>query len=142
MFGINSFTMAQKDIEQEQLIGYWVRSRGLKHRDLTSHPQIDDCILLIRVRDTHWTQLDRSQQAFWAALWDWSYHKHKALKAKHLHKLEQVLTEATDRHARHQQQIDAQRQRIKARRNLCQTQRGDDMMAKAPLADTSVPWEV
>lgn len=133
--------MDQWHTNQEQLIGYWVKSRGLKHKDLTNHPQIDDCILLIRARDSYWLKFTVSERAHWAAVWEWCYHKRKALKAKHLNKLEHNIMAAETRHTQRQQQAQITRQKIQARRNLCQTQRGDDMMAKAPLADASVPWE-
>lgn len=131
-----------QDLEQEQLIGYWVRSKGLKHKDLSVHPQIDDVILLVKVRDAQWNKFNRSEQAQWGAIWNWTYHKQMPLKKKHITNIEQAIINSEDRYLRHQTKQLKQRQLIKARRNLCQTQGDDDMTAKASPADTSVPWEV
>lgn len=134
--------MNYKDLEQEQMIGYWVKRKGLKHKDLSSHPQIDDCVLLVRFRDEYWTRLNVSERAHWAAVWEWCYHKQKPLKDKHLNKLEQAIIDSDTRHLQYLVKSTTERQKIKARRNLCQIQRDDDMTAKTSLADTSVPWEV
>lgn len=130
------------DLEQEQMIGYWVRKHGLKHKDLSRHPHIDDCILLIKIRDSAWHKFNKSEQATWGAIWNQVYHKQRALKKKHLTSLEQAVINSHQRHLENLVKQAQQRQRIQARRNLCQTQGDDDMMAKASPADTSVPWEV
>ena len=130
------------DLEQEQLIGYWVRTHGLKHKDLSKHPQIDDVILLIKIRDASWNKFNKSEQASWGAIWNWVYHKQLPLKKKHITTLENTVINSEARHFQHQVKQQQTRQKIKARRNLCQTQGDDDMTAKASPADTSVPWEV
>lgn len=99
---INTFELIHQQnalaTEQEQLIAYWVRKHGLKSKDLTQHPQIDDCILLIKIRDSHWKKFNKSEQALWGAIWNWVYHNECSLKQKHITKLEQAVINADQRH--------------------------------------------
>jgi hypothetical protein len=131
-----------QNLEQEQLVGYWVAKHGLRARDLTRHPQIDDVILLIKIRDCQWQYFNKSEQALWGALWEFTFHKQRPINKKNIIKLEQAIIHSRDRHLTHTIKTAKQRQTIKARRNLCQTQRDDDIVAKTSLVDTSVPWEV
>lgn len=129
-------------LEQEQLVGYWVAKLGLKARDLTRHPQIDDVMLLVKIRDCHWQYFNSSEQALWGAVWKLTYHNQHRINKKNITKLEQAIVHSSDRHQMYTIKKTTQRQHIKARRNLCQTQRDDDIVAKTSLVDTSVPWEV
>jgi hypothetical protein len=130
-------------ITQEQLIGYWVRGKGLKHKDLVAHPHIDDLVLLVNIRDVYWDKFNRSEQAHWGAVWNTVYHKQRPLKQKALTRFER---DCENSHQRHLQKIikqAEQRRKIQeARQNPKPTQRDDDMMAKASLSDMSVPWDV
>jgi hypothetical protein len=129
-------------LEQEQLVGYWVARHGLRARDLTRHPQIDDVILLIKIRDCQWQYFNKSEQALWGAIWNLTYHNQRPINKKNITKLEQAIIQSRDRHLKHTIKTAKQRQLIKARRNPCQIQRDDDIVAKTSLVDTSVPWEV
>ena len=91
----------------------WVRTKGLKIRDITNHPQIDDAILLVKIRDEYWQFFNAGNKGLWAALWDKVYHLQFNLKAKHLKKLEQLVITATSR----QLELENKRQLIKAQRN-------------------------
>jgi hypothetical protein len=130
------------DLEQEQLVGYWVAKHGLKARDLTRHPVIDDVILLANIRDVQWSKFNRSEQALWGAIWNLTYQLQRPIKNKNIIKLEQAIIDSERRHFRDLIKKAQQRQTIKARRNPCQIQRDDDIVAKTSLVDTSVPWEV
>lgn len=130
------------DLEQEQLVGYWVAKHGLKARDLTKHPQIDDVILLVNIRDVQWCKFNKSEQALWGALWNWTYHNQYPVKNKNIIKLEQAIIDSERRHFSDLIKKAKQRQTIKARRNLCQIQKDDDIVANTSFVDTSVPWEV
>jgi hypothetical protein len=104
-------------LTQDQLKTYytnlWVRTKGLKIRDITNHPQIDDAILLVKIRDEYWSFFNSNNKGLWAALWNKVYHLQFNLKAKHLKQLEQLVITATSR----QQTLEKQRQLIKASRN-------------------------
>jgi len=128
------------DLTQEQYIGYWVRQHGLKHKDLSKHPQIDDCIFLIKIRNSIvFNQFSRSEQASWGAIWNYVYHKQYPLKNKYINSMEQAVRKVLQR----QENIKLLRNKIKqARQNPKPLQGDDDMTAKASPADTSVPWEV
>ena len=103
-------------LTQDQLKTYytnvWVRTKGLKIRDITNHPQIDDAILLVKIRDEYWSFFNSNNKGLWAALWNKVYHLQFNLKAKHLKQLEQLVITATSR----QQTLEKQRQLIKANR--------------------------
>jgi hypothetical protein len=93
---------------------WWCRSKGIKSKDLDSHPSINDVVFLIQFRDAMWSKLNKSEQAFWGAIWDWTYHKGFQLKKKHLTKAEQVVVDAETRYQAKQNQI------IKARNKISQ----------------------
>jgi len=77
-------------LEQEQLVGYWLKRKGITRKALETHPHIDDVILLMKYRDGMWNYLNNSERAVWAAYWGYTYNKRKALKKKSLSKLEQI----------------------------------------------------
>jgi len=91
----------------------WVKTKGLKIRDITNHPQIDDAILLVTIRDEYWSFFNASNKGLWAALWNKVYHLQFKLKNKHLKQLEQLVITGTSR----QQELNQTRQLIKANRN-------------------------
>lgn len=102
-----------KNLEQEQLVGYWLKSRkGITRKALETHPHIDDVILLLKWRDGVWHMLNSSEQAVWGAYWGYTYNKRKALKKKSLAKLEQITITAIQR----QQAIKTKLEKIKALR--------------------------
>jgi len=88
----------RESVEQEQLIGYWIRDKGMKHADFVGHPYIDDVIMLINIRDSVWNMLNKSEQAVWGAYWNQVYHKRHKLKNKALIKFEKIISQALARH--------------------------------------------
>lgn len=128
-----------KDIEQEQLVGYWIKRFEIKRQDLIQHPSIDDVILLCHVRQfvsENKGYINSSEQAQLGAIWGYVYKKKYPLKGRYIRTLESIVNKI-------QNCKQAQQEKIKqARQTLRQTQRDYDMMAKESLADTSVPWEV
>ena len=107
-------TTAQREItakqnlqrfEQEQLVGYWLKRKGITRTALETHPHIDDVVLLMRWREGVWHLLNTSEQAVWGAYWGHTYKKRKALKKKSLNKLEQITITAIDRHKQAQLKI-------------------------------------
>jgi hypothetical protein len=91
----------------------WIKTKGLTIRDITNHPQIDDAILLVKIRDEYWTFFNASNKGLWAALWNRVYHLQFNLKQKHLTQLEQLVITGTSR----QLELEHNRQLIKAKRN-------------------------
>jgi hypothetical protein len=92
-------------LEQEQLVGYWLKRKGITRKALETHPHIDDVILLMKYRDAMWDKLNNSERAVWGAYWGYTYNKRKALKKKSLNKLEQITITAYDRQQTRQQAI-------------------------------------
>lgn len=121
----------------EYYTNYWCRSKGISKKDLESHAQIDDVILMLRFRDNLWTILNQSEQAIWGAYWNTVYHKRRPLHNKALKKLEQITITATDR----LHKLQAQRQRIKALRQNPNAKPADNMTAKDVGPSQTVPWE-
>ena len=128
-----------KDIEQEQLVGYWIKRFGINRQDLVQHPSIDDVILLCKIRQfvaDNKGYITNSQQAQLGAIWGYVYKKKYPLKGKYIRILETIIEKI---HTCKQAQHNTIKQ---ARQTLRQKQRDYDMTAKESLADTSVPWEV
>ena len=108
----------------------WCRSVGIKSRDLTKHPQIDDVIILVKFHQEFWFDLDKTQRGVWAALWSWVYHKQFSLKAKHLNKLANITASVIGRRSK----AEKTRQHIKALRESITQQRSVHMTANPLLA--------
>jgi hypothetical protein len=72
--------------EQEQLLGYWIKRYGITRKDLDSHPQINDLMLLIRFRAEFWDMNNYLKRKFERS-WDWVYNHKMPLKKNHLNNL-------------------------------------------------------
>ena len=105
--------MFRQNLEAEQLVGYWAkRFAGISAKDLTNHPQIDDVIMLLKIRDHLGTHFNNKESGMWGFCWSYTYHKRCHLKKKHLKKLETLVSGIIRRQNKQQQA----RQRIQARR--------------------------
>lgn len=124
-------------LEQEQLVGYWLKCQGITRKALETHPHIDDVILLMRWRDAMWHLLNSSEKAVWGAYWGYTYNQRRALKKKSLAKLEQITITATQR----QQTQQAKIQQIKALRQNPYEKSSAYMTAKSEDAAQSAPWD-
>jgi len=133
--------MHRQAVEQSQLVGYWVKTRGITQADLDSHPHIDDVILLMKWRDAMWDKLNNNERAVWGAYWGYTYNKRKALKTKSLNKLEQITITANDRHLKNLVKTATQRQHIKALRQNPYSKSSAYMTAKSEDAAQSAPWD-
>jgi hypothetical protein len=98
--------------EQEQLLGYWIKRYGITKRDLDSHPQIDDLMLLIRWKAEFYCDGKAKHKRFFDNTWNWVYHNRLPLKKKQLNTLG-YYAEGT---IRHRLNIQAGRNTIKAQR--------------------------
>lgn len=128
-------------LEQEQLVGYWLKRKGITKKAIETHPHIDDVILLMKWRDAMWNILNNSEQAVWGAYWGYTYNKRKALKKKSLNKLEQITITATQKHKLKHAKLQAQRQLIKAKRQNPYEKSSAYMTAKSEDSAYSAPWE-
>lgn len=108
--------MAQQDqLSKSEITHYtnmWCRSKGISVKDLESHPQADDLVLLINIREATWHMLNQQEQGVWAALWGWVYTKGYSLKQKHIKKLETITYQSLTRH----KQLEQARSKIRVRR--------------------------
>lgn len=80
---------AQQAHEQEQLVGYWIKRMGISKKDLDSHPQIDDVMLLIKFRTEFWDMNTHFKKTF-ERTWNWVYKNKMPLKRKHLNNLNRI----------------------------------------------------
>lgn len=86
-----------EQLTRQQLQHYtnqWCYANGIKQRDLTNHPNIDDVVLLVNFRNEFWQDLSKIEQATWSGFWSIIYHRQFNLKAKHLAKLELMAQSA------------------------------------------------
>ncbi len=108
--------------ELQHFTNMWCQTNGIKQRDLTNHPNIDDVILLVNFRNEFWSDLTKIEQATWSGFWSIIYHRQFSLKAKHLAKLESIAQSAIFTRQRHQQRqgkIKALRARAKEQNERC-----------------------
>lgn len=98
-----------RKIEQDLnfVTGAWVRNWGISNWDLTHHPQIDDVILLIKIRQTCWHYWQSRERGYWSYVWDWCYHKKYSLKNKHLDKLQNSIYNSEHRQKKLRQRTQA-----------------------------------
>lgn len=99
-------------LEQEQLVGYWIKRFGITRQDLTAHAQIDDLVLLIRFRAEFYNDLKAKHKKFFNNTWNWVYNNKLPLKAKQIRTLG-YYAEGT---IRHRENIQAGRNTIKKQR--------------------------
>jgi hypothetical protein len=106
-----------RNTEQEQLVGYWVKRFGISKRDLDSHPQIDDVLLLIQWHDEFYAGGKRKHKKFFDNTWRWVYNGKYPLKAKQLRTLGYYAQAAIAHRKNVSERTQAQRLRIQAQRN-------------------------
>jgi hypothetical protein len=127
-----------KDIEQEQLVGYWAKKKyGVKAKEFLTHKNWRDIQLLLTYRQEFERDWNQQEHNSWSSYWSMVVFKDFTLKGKYLRKLENIATGILQRRNKKHSQI----QRIKALRNPYK-KTGYDMMAKEPVADTTPPWDV
>lgn len=82
--------MKTRNITQNQLVGYWAKTKGITLKDLERHKQINDVVLLLQFKDHFNVYFTKSETASWGAIWGIVYHKKRSLKQKHLHTLANI----------------------------------------------------
>jgi hypothetical protein len=73
-------------------IAKWLSSRGrqITAYQLDRHPQIDDIIELLNIREGLWDLMDKREQGVWAAYWNIVYNKKKPLSQKFWQKFNSI----------------------------------------------------
>lgn len=105
-----------QSVEQEQLVGYWISRYGISKKDLDTHPQIDDLMLLIRWKAEFYKTGTAKHKKFFDNTWNWVYNNKLPLKAKQLRTLA-YYTEGNIRHRQNLLNTQAEkRQKIQALR--------------------------
>lgn len=125
-------------LEQEQLVGYWIRRFGITRDALESHPFIDDVILLIRIKQEFNSEWSHQDSGYWGYCWSWCYHHRHPLTKKHTNKIEKWVNNLLERRQNRQQRIQVLRQHRKNPYNKS----ADNIAAKDADADTTPPWVV
>jgi len=100
--------------ELEHLTRYWCRTLGIHDKDLLTHPQIDDVILLIKFIDEFGKDLRPKQRVETYLIWDSCYKKRRPLGKKYLKALNHIgnqILYIRNEKQKHKQKL---RQKIKA----------------------------
>ena len=108
--------MNGQDQEQQQLIGYWLKSRGLTLKDLEKHKCIDDLILLLNIKQQLHNLFNQSEHAHWGALWNIVHKSKRRLRNKHLDKLYCNVEKAQNRQQTKQAKIQTMRANINSQK--------------------------
>jgi hypothetical protein len=108
--------MAQTLIEG--VTNYWCRTQGIHNRDLDTHPQIDDVVILIKFIEEYQRDFTAKQRIYSYVIWDWCYKQRKPLSNKYLKALTKTIRQIESRRTSKQKQLRHTRQKIKALRTL------------------------
>jgi len=84
------------DVEQEQILGYWIRRYGITKRDLDTHPCCEDIVLVINIRqhlENKTKFLTKKQASQLGVIWQTVYTRKKRLYPKHYRILEGIVLE-------------------------------------------------
>ena len=74
-----------KHLEQQQYIGYWLKSVGLTLRTLEHHPCIEDIVLLTVAKRS--TEYSKREATAWQLLWNKAFESRRCLDKNDLDKL-------------------------------------------------------
>jgi len=89
--------------KQSWAIGPWLLKKGMRVKDLDTHPQIDDLITLITIREQLWYAMTHREQCSWGKYWDMTYQYKYPLTQKFWNKFAKVAHDIDNRHqTRHQ----------------------------------------
>lgn len=102
--------------EIEHLTRYWCRTLGIHDKDLLTHPQINDLIILINFRNEFWKEMNKHQRKSWECCWQWAYKLKRSSRQKHLVKLEKIGCEIENNRLYKKIVKQAQREKIKTLR--------------------------
>lgn len=118
-------------------VDYWLRRHGVTSRDLDTHPQINDMIVLLNIRESLWDLMSQSERNCWGAYWGLVYVKKYPLTRKFWNKFQNIANQIDIR--QHKKQIRQQqvRQHLRTLKNKDHDNeaKGSDLAQK--LADKS-----
>ena len=99
----NPFYNSNQLRKQEWAIGPWLRKKGMKVADLDTHPQIDNLIALITIRDELWSAMTHREQCSWGKYWDLVYQYRYPLTNKFWNKFQRIAQNIDNRQHTRQQ---------------------------------------
>ena len=91
----------------------WSYGLGLKASDFESHPQADNIVTLLLIRQSLWDAMTRREQACWGAYWGIVYKQHYPLNKKFWNKFTGITQSIDNR----QQKLEQTRQYIRTLKN-------------------------
>ena len=91
-------------------IGTWLRGKGMKASDLDTHPQIDNLIALITIRDELWSSMTHREQCSWGKYWDLVYQYRYPLTNKFWNKFQTIAKNIDNRQQTRQQILNLRKQ--------------------------------
>lgn len=109
----------QRNLEQEQLLGYWIKKYGISKKTLDTHPCADDLVSLLNIRlylaeNKRFTTL--SIDAKIGVMWQSVYNRRQALYPKHYKTLEKIVLDIENRKALQAEKISTARAKIQQAR--------------------------
>lgn len=110
----------QRNILQEQLVGYWIKTFGISKRDLDTHPHGDDLVAVLQIRQylkPNNKFLTKKQAAQLGVIWQRVYTKKGKLYPKHYNILESIVLETDLKATQQQLKITEARLKIAEARN-------------------------
>ena len=99
----NPFYNSNQLRKQTWAIGPWLRKKGMKVADLDTHPQIDNLITLITIREQLWSAMTHREQCSWGKYWDLVYQYRYPLTNKFWNKFNTIAKNIDNRQKTRQQ---------------------------------------
>ena len=81
----------------------WAHGLGLKATDFESHPQADDIVTLLRIRQSLWDAMTSREQSCWGAYWGIVYKQHYPLNKKFWNKFTSITKQIDNRQHKQKQ---------------------------------------
>ena len=101
--------MPQSPLSNQEIRHYtnlWCREQGIHSRDLETHPQMDDVVLLINFREVFWPHMDSRERGIWAAYWGRTYTQKYPMKKSYFNQLEIITKSAEFRQHKQAQRVE------------------------------------
>ncbi len=100
----------QNQRQQDWAIGPWLRKKGMTVKDLDSHPQVDDLITLITIREQLWYSMTHREQCSWGKYWDLVYQYKYPLSQKFWNKFNTIAKQIDNRQQTRQHIVENRKQ--------------------------------
>jgi hypothetical protein len=112
------YNLSYDENRQDWRIDLWMAKHGVTASDFDEHPQIDDVIKMINIRDYLWHRMNKSEQASWGAYWNVVFYKKRRLNNKFWNKMDLIAQNIDAReqlHAYARQKLNYEKQRLQSR---------------------------